>query len=97
MQTINHSILIAIALLLAVPAVAEDSPRSIPSLLDCTKRDAQFIAQLEYYGETDSVAGEKLYAAFMTMLRARCACSAGRTSEGIALYDSVFGSTIAHR
>ena len=34
--------------------------------------------------------GEHLYAAFLTMLRARTACSVGRFEEGLALYDSSF-------
>jgi hypothetical protein len=59
----------------------------------CAKRDALFVSQLEQHGERGNIPGEKLYAAYRAMLRARAACSEGRTEEGLALYDSQFGST----
>jgi hypothetical protein len=57
----------------------------------CAMRDAHFLLQLDQHSEQGSVPGEKLYAGYLTMLRARAACSAGRKEEGLKLYDSAFG------
>jgi len=36
-----------------------------------------------------------MFEAFMTVLRARAACSQGRVTAGLALYDSVFKTSLA--
>jgi len=76
------------ALLTAMPSYADETNSR---LLRCATRDTHFQMQLEHYGEQGHVPGEKLYAAYLTMLRARTACSAGRSDEGLLLYDSSFG------
>jgi hypothetical protein len=65
---------------------ADDSGKNL-----CSMRDARFLLQLDQHGEQGDVPGEKLYAAYLTMLRARTACSAGRPEEALQLYDSAFG------
>jgi hypothetical protein len=76
------------------PSAAEISKR-----LDdqCAKRDALFMLQLEQHGESGEMPGEKLYAAYRDMLRARTACSQGRAEDGLALYDSHFDQAAASR
>ena len=78
--------------LLTISPLAADTHTQQASLQECAIRDARFALLLEQHGDRGDVPGDKLYAAFLTMLRARSACSAGRTNEGLALYDSVFGS-----
>ena len=93
MNSIKPAMLVgAIALLVAGPAVAE---ASFP--LECAIRDVQLVTQMEQHGEAQDVPGEILYEAFMTMKRAREACSEGRTGAGLALYDSIFKTSLAGR
>jgi hypothetical protein len=79
--------LLLVSLLLPMQSFAEGKT----SAKACATRDALFLLQLEEYGEKADVPGERLYAAFLTMLRARAACSRGRTEDGLALYDDPFG------
>ncbi len=72
-------------------AVATSLTKSPSVSLECGTRDVQFLTQLEHYGELGTIPGEILYAAALTMLRARAACRAGRSEEGLTLYDSAFG------
>ena len=65
--------------------------------LECASRDAAFVIQLEQRGEAQSMPAERLYAAFVTMLRARDACSEGRKAEALALYDNAFGPVLVQR
>jgi hypothetical protein len=74
------------ALFMAMPSYADETDSR---LLKCATRDTHFQIQLEH--EQGHMPGEKLYAAYLTMLRARTACSAGRSEEGLLLYDSAFG------
>jgi hypothetical protein len=97
MAPLKYSIIVASVLLSLTQAVAESGSERAPPFLDCAKRDAQFTAELDYYGEMGGIPGEQLYQAFLTMLRARCACNNGRTAEGLALYNSVFGATVARQ
>jgi hypothetical protein len=55
----------------------------------------QLVTQLEQVGEAQTVPGEIMFEAFMTVLRARTACSQGRVAAGLALYDSVFKTSLA--
>jgi hypothetical protein len=82
----------AIALLMAGPAAADPS---FP--LECAVRDVQLVTQIEEHGEAQDVPGEILYEAFLTMKRAREACTEGRAHAGLALYDSIFKTSLAGR
>lgn len=73
----------------AMPAAAQDHP------VECAQRDVQLVTQLEQVGEAQTVPGEIMFEAFMTVLRARAACSQGRVTAGLALYDSVFKTSLA--
>jgi hypothetical protein len=73
----------------AMPAAAQDHP------VECAQRDVQLVTQLEQVGEAQTVPGEIMFEAFMTVLRARAACSQGRVAAGLALYDSVFKTSLA--
>src|SRR5262245_36887094 len=65
--------------------------------LECALRDVQLVTQMEQHGEAQDVPGEILYEAFLTMKRAREACSEGRPLAGLALYDSIFKTSLAGR
>jgi hypothetical protein len=71
----------------AMPAAAQDHP------VECAQRDVQLV--IEQIGEAQSVPGEIMFEAFVTVLRARAACSQGRVAAGLALYDSVFKTSLA--
>jgi len=72
-----------------MPAAAQDHP------VECAQRDVQLVTQIEQIGEAQSVPGDIMFEAFMTVLRARAACSQGRVALGLALYDSVFKTSLA--
>jgi hypothetical protein len=94
MNPIKPAILAAaIALLGAGPAAAGE--QSFP--LECAVRDVQLVTQMEQHGDAQDVPGEILYEAFLTMKRAREACSEGREFAGLALYDSIFKTSLAGR
>ena len=82
----------AFALLLlasaVMPAAAQDYP------VECAQRDVQLVTQIEQVGEAQSVPGEIMFEAFMTVMRARRECSQGRVAVGLALYDSVFKTSL---
>ena len=73
----------------AMPAAAQDHP------VECAQRDVQLVTQIEQIGEAQSVSGEIMFEAFMTVMRARRACAQGRVALGLALYDSVFKTWLA--
>ena len=85
----------------AVTALLVFAPAMIPSAAaqtypqECAQRDVQVVTQMERYGEAQSVPGEILYEAFMALTRARQACSQGRVAGGLALYDSIFKTSLA--
>jgi hypothetical protein len=82
----------AFALLLlasaVMPAAAQDYP------VECAQRDVQLVTQIEQIGEAQSVSGEIMFEAFMTVMRARKACAHGRVAVGLALYDSIFRTSL---
>jgi hypothetical protein len=93
MNSIKPATLVGtIALLMAAPAAAE---QSFP--LECAIRDVQLVTQIEEHGEAQDVPGEILYEAFLTMKRAREACAEGRPRAALALYDSIFKTSLAGR
>jgi hypothetical protein len=73
----------------AVPAAAQNYP------VVCAQRDVQLVTQLEQAGEAQSLPGEILYEAFRVLTRARKACSQGRVTVGLALYDTIFKTSLA--
>jgi hypothetical protein len=83
----------------AMPAAAQDYATQDHATQDhpveCAQRDVQLVTQLEQIGEAQSLPGEIMFEAFMTLLRARAACSQGRVAAGLALYDSVFKASLA--
>ena len=84
----------AVALLVfASSMIPTAAAQSYP--LECAQRDVQLVTQMEQYGEAQSVPGEILYEAFLTLTRSRQACSQGRVAAGLALYDSIFTTSLA--
>lgn len=75
------------------PSLAGDADTN--SLMKCATHDARFMLQMERHGHQGTRSGEELYVAYLTMLEARTACSAGRPEEGLKLYDSAFGPLLA--
>ena len=94
MDRITRAILACGAALLAA-GFAGAGAQTFP--LDCAQRDVQLVTQMEQHGEAQDVPGEILYEAFLTMKRAREACSEGRKLAGLALYDSIFKTSLAGR
>jgi hypothetical protein len=58
-----------------------------PSL--CAARDVEVVILIEDHGEANDVAPERLAKAGLTQMEARAACSQGRVTEGIAIYDEI--------
>jgi hypothetical protein len=75
----------------ATPAAAQNY-RAV-----CAQRDVQLVTQLEQIGEAQTVPGEILYEAFRVLTRARKACKEGRLELALALYDSIFTTSLAGR
>jgi hypothetical protein len=72
----------ASALLVSDAAAAEPSV-----MARCARRELTLITDIERAGESQSVPGEQVYRAFVTMLDARALCAAGRLDDALALYD----------
>jgi hypothetical protein len=53
------------------------------------------VTQLEQYGAAQAVPGEILGEAFFRLQDAREACSRGRVVVGLAVYDSIFKTSLA--
>ena len=96
----SKSLLIAMALMSSVVvAFAQEAPNraGLTSLaqrtnffsLICAQRDRQLVTLIEELGDAQEVAGQKLFEAFLTMMRARNACIEGRESEALSIYDTV--------
>jgi hypothetical protein len=79
---------IMVSLLGVSDAVAQAT--SGPSL--CPARDVEVIILIEDHGAANDVAPERLAKAALTQIDARDACSKGRVTEGIALYDEILRS-----
>lgn len=75
----------------ATPAAAQNYP------VVCAQRDVELVTQLEQIGEAQTVPGEILYEAFRVLTRARRACKEGRLELALALYDSIFTTSLAGR
>jgi len=83
------------ALLACASSVAPAAAQSYPVV--CAQRDVQLVTQLEQIGEAQTVPGEILYEAFRVLTRARKACKEGRLDLALALYDSIFTTSLAGR
>jgi hypothetical protein len=55
----------------------------------CAVRDIKVVTLIDDAGEAGAVPSERLTEAFLTLMKARELCSAGRVAEAIAVYDSV--------
>jgi hypothetical protein len=82
-----------LALLVCASSVTPAAAQNYP--LVCAQRDVQLVTQLEQIGEAQSVPGEILYEAFRVLTRARRACKQGRVELALALYDSIFKTSLA--
>jgi hypothetical protein len=90
MMSMTRAALVSAAFLAVTsPAAAQSFP------LECALRDAQLVTQIERHGEAQDVSGEILFEAFWTMQRARDACADGRVTVGLALYNSIFKTSLA--
>lgn len=58
----------------------------------CATRDVEVVILIEDHGAANDVAPERLYKAGLAQMDARAACSHGRVTEGIALYDEILRS-----
>ena len=84
----RHHILLVIlfsALSTAAPASTENS--AFPKL--CAELDLAVISDIELAANAQQIPGEKLAAAFFTVMDARNACAEGRYDEAFAIYDSI--------
>jgi hypothetical protein len=83
--------------LCAVINNASADERADRSASVCGHRDLQLVTLMEDHGSANTVAPEKLFEAYLVVMDARIACSAGRHREGIALYDSIMlGPVFSH-
>jgi hypothetical protein len=83
----------AFALLVSASFVIPATAQTFPVV--CAQRDVQLVTQLEQIGEAQTVPGEILYEAFRVLTRARKACKEGRLDLALALYDSIFKTSLA--
>jgi hypothetical protein len=81
------------ALLVCASSVAPAAAQNYPVV--CAQRDVELVTQLEQIGEAQTVRGEILYEAFRVLTRARKACKQGRVELALALYDSIFKTSLA--
>jgi hypothetical protein len=77
-----------VSLLGASGALAQAT--SGPSL--CPARDVELIILIEDHGTANDIAPERLAKAGLAQMDARHACSEGRVTEGVALYDEIISS-----
>lgn len=82
----------ALALLVFASSVSATTAQTYP--VECAQRDVQLVTQIEQIGEAQSVPGEIMFEAFMTVMRARKACAQGRVAVALALYDSIFRTSL---
>ena len=85
----------ALVLLVFASSVSATTAQTYP--VECAQRDVQVVTQIEQIGEAQSVSGETMFEAFMTVMRARRVCSQGHVAVGLALYDSVFKTSLVNQ
>ena len=83
----DHIFLVMVfsALSTAAPASTENS--AFPKL--CAELDLAVTSEIELAANAQQIPGEKLAAAFFTVMDARNACAEGRYNEALAIYDSI--------
>ena len=68
--------------------LVSDAAAAEPSMMArCARRELTLITDIERAGESQTVPGEQVYRAFVTLLDARALCAAGRLDDALALYD----------
>ena len=71
----------------------DQRPASFPAV--CARRDLQAVTLIDLQGETQVVASERLFEAFLTVVRARRACRENGEAEGLSIYDALASSLSA--
>jgi hypothetical protein len=56
---------------------------------ECALKDIAAVTVIEDHGMAEDLPGDRLFDAWLTMLRARSACHEARVSEALALYESI--------
>ena len=70
----------------SAPMVAE---RTNKFTRTCAERDLRLVTLIERHADTQDVAAERLFEAYLTMIDARRACREGREREALAVYDGI--------
>jgi hypothetical protein len=83
----RHIFLIILFSVLSTAAPASTENSAFPKL--CAKLDLEVISEIELAAIAQQTPGEKLAAAFFTVMDARNACAEGRYDEALAIYDRI--------
>jgi hypothetical protein len=84
----HYSLLAIFSLLVSTAALAAtEDPRAYPRL--CAELDLAAVSHIEAVADAQQVSGEKLAAAFFSVMDARNACAEGRHNEAFAIYRSI--------
>lgn len=78
---------LAFALLSSASYAANEPPSAYLPL--CAELDLAAISDIELAASTGQVSGEKIAAVFFLVMNARNACTEGRVSEALAIYDDI--------
>lgn len=80
---------LASMLLVAWPHASNSAEAVVIFDRRCALKDVAVMVLIERHGEIGELAADELAQAWETLLDARTACSDGRVSDGLALYQSV--------
>ena len=83
----RHILLIILFSVLSTAAPASTENSAFPKL--CAELDLEVISDIELAAIAQQIPGEKLAAAFFTVMDARNACAEGRYDEALAIYDGI--------
>ena len=83
----RHILLIILFSVISTAAPASTEISAFPKL--CAKLDLEVISEIELAAIAQQIPGEKLAAAFFTVMDARNACAEGRYDEALAIYDRI--------
>jgi hypothetical protein len=83
----RHIFLIILFSVLSTAAPASTENSAFPKL--CAELDLEVISDIELAAIAQQIPGEKLAAAFFTVMDARNACAEGRYDEALAIYDRI--------
>ena len=85
----RHRLLTALSLLLVSSAsYAIDEPHTAYLRL-CAELDLAALSEIEMAANSGEISGEKIAAAFFSVMAARNACGEGRVDQAISIYDDV--------